>query len=278
MHSLVAGFRPANLILARRIAFPLLVLGSGLMLVQPCASAPFVFEGSGSWTPTGNLATKRQDHTATLLPNGKVLIAGGYNSTSGYLASAELYDPASGIWTAAGSLVIARQGHTATLLPNGTALVAGGNGGGKSAELYDPATGTWTATGRLATTRYLHTATLLPNGKVLVAGGYNFTSGELGSAELYDVGLGFSSDWQPMIDHWKLTGGKRLMLKGSLFQGISQAPAATPRIHRAITRSCSCAVSITARLLSSWSLRSAAGRTQASLLARLETFLSARLW
>ena len=61
---------------------------------------------------------------------------------------------------------------------------------------------------------------MLPNGKVLVAGGYPL---QLASAELYDVGLGFSSDWQPKIHSSKTYGGKRLLLKGSLFQGISQA-------------------------------------------------------
>src|SRR5205085_6818525 len=80
----------------------------------------------------------------------------------------------------------------------------------------------WTATGSLATARQIHTATLLPNGKVLVAGGYY----ALASAELYDVGLGFSSDWQPEIATASpiLTLGHRhLVLTGSRFQGISQA-------------------------------------------------------
>ena len=89
------------------------------MLVQPCAGQ------SGTWTATGSLATARFRHTATLLPNGKVLVAGGYDIGS-YLASAELYDPASGTWTATGSLATARYAHTATLLPNGKVLVAGG--------------------------------------------------------------------------------------------------------------------------------------------------------
>jgi Kelch motif/Galactose oxidase, central domain len=73
-----------------------------------------------------------------LLPNGKVLVAGGVG-TSGFLSSAELYDPASGTWTATGSLTTAREVHTATLLPNGKVLVAGGYNGGflSSAELYD---------------------------------------------------------------------------------------------------------------------------------------------
>src|SRR5450432_1708322 len=169
LHSLIAGLRPASLILARRIALPLLFLGAGLMLVRPCAGAPFEFE------ETGSLATARVSHTATALPNGKVLVAGGAGINFGTLASAELYDPASGTWTTTGSLASARAGQTATLLPNGKVLVAAGFGGPSlaSAELYDPASGTWTATGGLAIARYNHTATLLPNGKVLVAGGWD---------------------------------------------------------------------------------------------------------
>ena len=83
------------------------------------ADAPFTFGD------TGSLNTARYAHTATLLPNGKVLVAGGGGS-SGFLSSVELYDPASGTWTATGSLNAARYLHTATLLPNGKVLVAGG--------------------------------------------------------------------------------------------------------------------------------------------------------
>ncbi len=176
----------ASSILARRIAFPLLFLGMGLVLVQPCAG------DSGVFTNTGSLATARYNSTATLLPNGKVLVAGGEDSSSSVLASAELYDPASGTWAPTGSLATARGNQTATLLPNGKVLVAGGrpNGGVlTSAELYDPASGTWTPTGSLATARVFHTATLLPNGKVLVAGGLD-TSSVLASAELYDPASG----------------------------------------------------------------------------------------
>jgi hypothetical protein len=159
----------------------------------------------GSWMVTGSLNTARLLQTATLLPNGMVLVAGGYDDSFNALASAELYDPASGIWTATGSLNIARGLHTATLLPNGTVLVAGGYAGPygtyenalASTELYDPASGTWTATSSLNTARGLHTATLLPNGMVLVTGG--FDSGlntTLVSAELYD----------PANGTWTVTG------------------------------------------------------------------------
>jgi deoxycytidylate deaminase len=130
-----------------------------------------------------------------LLPNGKVLVAGGLESGFNPSASAELYDPASGTWTATASLNTARYAHTATLLPNGKVLVAGGYNGSflTSAELYDPASGTWTTTGSLNSARDLHTATLLPNGKVLVAGGYNGSF--LTGAELFDPAGGTNGTW-----------------------------------------------------------------------------------
>src|SRR5436305_12635136 len=121
-HALIAAIRPASLLLAWRIAFPLVLLGAGLALIQPCAGQ------SGTWTATGRLGTARTLHTATLLPNGKVLVAGG-NNYSGTLGSAELYNPASGIWTATGSLGTARTVHTATLLPYSKVLVSGGGSG-----------------------------------------------------------------------------------------------------------------------------------------------------
>jgi hypothetical protein len=158
---------------------------------------------SRNWTPTGSLTNRRHLHTATLLPNGKVLVVGGTTDFINDLTSAELYDPATGIWTPTGSLNVRRRAHTATLLPGGKVLVAGGLQDGQSgsnyhaissAELYDPATGTWTMTGFLAKVRGDHTATLLSNGKVLVAGGRPSFSGAgnppITSAELYDAANG----------------------------------------------------------------------------------------
>ena len=127
-----------------------------------------------SWTATGSMSTERSHHTATLLPNGKVLVAGGSSNSLSMLNSAELYDPA----TAGRSWTATDQHGRCSCESHGDAAErwhgAGGGGGqcGNTAELYDPASGTWTATtGNLVTARSGHTATLLPNGKVLVAGG-----------------------------------------------------------------------------------------------------------
>jgi WD40 repeat protein len=157
-----------------------------------CASGMVFVPIVTTTTATSSLGAARYIHTATLLQNGKVLVAGGHNNSSGNLASAELYDPATGTWSATGSLTVTRLEHTATLLPNGKVLVAGGkNDGGvhASAELYDPVSGTWSATGSLNTARFQHTATLLANGKVLVVGGQN-SGGSPASAELYDPATG----------------------------------------------------------------------------------------
>src|SRR5438477_55243 len=90
---------------------PVYFASSGAELFDPAA---------GTWTPTGSLTDRRAFHTATLLPNGKVLVAGGFNGAS--LPGAEIFDPATGTWTPTGSMSTARDSHTATLLANGKIL------------------------------------------------------------------------------------------------------------------------------------------------------------
>jgi N-acetylneuraminic acid mutarotase len=158
---------------------------------------------TGKWSSTGAMNAARGSLTATVLPNGKVLAAGGINGADNPIPSAELYDPATGKWTATGKMNVARDEHTAVLLATGNVLVAGGeNLSGVStvkAELYNPSTGKWTLTGSMHTSRLEHTMTLLMNGNVLVAGGTRQTlSGQsvLASAEIYDPGTGI----------WSVTG------------------------------------------------------------------------
>lgn len=150
------------------------------------------------WTTTGSLVTARQGHTATLLANGKVLVAGGSAGTT-TLASAELFDPNTRTWAMTGSLTGARQLHTATTLntssnasTSGKVLVSGGLNGTASvntAQLYAAATGTWTAATNLNAARHGHTATMLANGQVLIAGGLSGTT-VLNTAATYNPASG----------------------------------------------------------------------------------------
>jgi hypothetical protein len=137
--------------------------------------------------------------TATTLPDGRVLIAGG-QASSGVPASAELYDPKTGTFSRTGSMTTARVHQTATLLSDGSVLIAGGLSTPDctpssckplaTAELYDPKTGTFSPTGSMTTARTGDTATTLSDGHVMIAGGTDSTGKPLASAELYDPETG----------------------------------------------------------------------------------------
>jgi N-acetylneuraminic acid mutarotase len=162
------------------------------------------------------MRTARENHTATLLRNGKVLVAGGYTGPLGsvVLASAELYDPATNRWVEAAPMLVPHASHTATLLPDGKVLVASGRSSGGVAETYDPATNAWSRAGNLAVERTSATAILLTTGKVLVVGGDAETSPP---AELYDPGTNSWSQLPNTSTHHvnvatPLSNGKVLVL------------------------------------------------------------------
>lgn len=137
----------------------------------------------------------REGHTATLLEDGRVLVAGGFSEAEGFLAGAEIYDPRARSWSRAAPLRDARTGHTATLLEDGSVLVAGGAAEGGSlgtAEAYEPCRDRWTRRAPLTVSRTLHTAVRLPGGAVLCAGGAELHAMpplRLASAEIYDPAL-----------------------------------------------------------------------------------------
>jgi hypothetical protein len=154
------------------------------------------------FTPTGNMQTARRLHTASLLNDGRVLVAGGSGDSS-FLASAEIYDPAGGTFSATGDMETTRMEHTATTLKDGKVLVTGGITDANSnpvatAEIFDPAKGTFAPTGTMATARYLHVATLLNDGRVLVSGGSDGTT-QLSTAELFDPTTGSFSPAGSML-------------------------------------------------------------------------------
>ncbi len=179
------------------------LLKNGAVLIVGGTDAPSGAElydpVSGQFAATGSTVSPHSYHTATLLSDGRVLVAGGLNAGQSS-SSAEIYNPATRQFTSTGSMGTAREGHTATLLPDGRVLIAGGVDTSSSnaatalntAELFDPTSGTFSPTSRpMAVERYAHYSVLLGTGQVLVGGGFPGIS-----AELFD----------PVADTFTLTG------------------------------------------------------------------------
>ena len=173
----------------------LLILPTLLCLSINCKTQTLANEqGKSKRAETGSINTirglniSRAAHTATLLNNGKVLIAGGFSGGDKGLTSTEIFDPKTNSFSYAKNMSVARASHSATLLPDGKVLIAGGYNGEylDSAEVYDPKTGKFTQAAKMTMPRSEHVAVLLDNGKVLLIGGVGTGWTFLADAEIYD--------------------------------------------------------------------------------------------
>jgi hypothetical protein len=209
-----------------------------LQVLLFAAGAAALAQSPGSFSQTGQLTTVRTSHTATLLPTGKVLIAGGWAALAGWpvWSSAELYDPSAHTFALTGAMAVPRWGHAATLLPDGRVLITGGQShyvspvlSLASAELYDPSAGTFSPAGNMTTARAFHTAILLNNGKVLIGGGQgNGADGffsNLSSAELYDPVTGSFTAIGSMVEARPVPVPTLLATGKVLIGGVGVGPA-----------------------------------------------------
>jgi hypothetical protein len=227
-----------------------LLTGGQGQTIAPVSSADRFDANTGQWRAAGQMVHGRKGHTATLLHDGRVLIAGGLTccqvpnpSPDFFTGSAEIYDPASGELTETGSMAAARASHAAALLPDGRVLISGGSGSDSdpaplSTEIYDPRTGLFTSAGNLSAARDSHSAVTLTDGRVLVIGGEVPPT----LAGRVDVGVPSTELFDPVANRWGpgpalnpafsaatvtlLGSGKVLVFGGQDVGGFPQSAAA----------------------------------------------------
>lgn len=184
---------PRRLMLAA-VPLTLLALLAGGRAGKPAGAA--VPDAPGRLTATASMSAERAAHTATTLPDGRVLVAGGF-TTARSPRAAQIYDPATALFRPLPPMIASRHSHTATLLRNGQVLIAGGYAAGgepvATVELFDPATNGFVPTGSMNAARADHIAVMLDDGTVLLAGGLGPSWTFLSSAEIYDPSTGRSA-------------------------------------------------------------------------------------
>ncbi len=190
------GWEPTGSFSVPRSSYTLTLLADGRVVAMggqtgfgtptPSDSVEVYDPGTGTWRSLNPMPLRFYGHSATLLADGRILVAGGHSGTTTSVR-AFLYEPNSDTWSSTGLMHHARFRHSATLLKDGRVLIAGG-GVPSSAELYDPATGTFQLLGSLGSSRSGHVAVRLADGRVLLAGGYGSSS--IATAELFDPATG----------------------------------------------------------------------------------------
>ncbi len=219
-----------------RIAFAALAFA---VILHP--SSP-IKPAAGSLTAGPPMLEPRSGHSATLLPDGKVLIVGGMRRNQDFYKSSELYDPSTGKFERSGDMTLARVGQAAVLLPSGKVLIAGGwigHGCTDAAELYDPATQRFTPITKMTARRGNPSATLLADGDVLIAGGADHDSpGGISSAEIFHSSTLSFQAIEPMhyarISHTAtlLNDGRVLLVGGRGDALAAVAEMYDPKTHK----------------------------------------------
>jgi len=212
----------------------------------PSNTADLRKAGSGAIQPTGSMNSYRAGHSATLLQDGRVLLAGGYaGSTNKPIQTADLYDPTTGKFTSAGDMAAPRTGHSAVPLPNGRVLIVGGGAAG--AELYDPTTNTFLPAPGVSANRCNAVATLLADGRVLIPGGADCSNTLLDTVEIYDPSTGQSTPAGKLVAAQSF--GPATLLPDSRVLLVGGKPSVLSQIYDPTTGS----FSFGPHLASSWS-------------------------
>lgn len=235
------------------------VLAAGGRLVLPdqpvelLATAEVFDSRTEQWGPTDEMNDARWAHSATLLADGRVLVAGGFGDPYGagsnaqpVLDTAEIYDPSNRSWTSVAPMGTRRALHAAILLADGRVLVAGGRTCDQppptacnftfrsdSAEIFDPATGTWTPTAPMTIARHTTSAALLPGGDVLIPAGFT-SAGNGSTADRYDPGTGTFSATGP-LNVARARQGAMLLADGRVLVAAGVGGGNTSEVYDPVT-------------------------------------------